>query len=75
MSVIVKYMSKPSRCCRCVFERSDSNSETYCGLSLLGVITGTVPPEWCPIIEIPKPHGAIVEVDEADTPVLLDAEG
>lgn len=74
MSVIIKNVSKPSGCYNCVFERSDSNSEPYCSLSPLGTITGTVPPEWCPIIEIPNPHGAIVEVDEADTPVLLDAE-
>lgn len=84
MSIIIKRLDAPKSCYDCEFGKflkreitpdiREIESVLVCIPEGRIVKDGARRPEWCPIIEIPKPHGAIVEVDVADTPVLLDAE-
>lgn len=85
MSVIIKGLDMPTNCYDCEFsffiKQKIMPDITAVKSRLVCLPEGRIikhgyfrRAEWCPIIEIPKPHGAIVEVDVADTSVLLDAE-
>jgi hypothetical protein len=59
MSVIVKGMKMPSNCAHCICASEDSR---YCAaaneyIPMLGK------PKWCPLVEVPTPHGRLVDAD------------
>ena len=69
MSVIVKGMKMPNSCFSC--EGCDGNKQYgyYCGLmqdakDLEGINPSTQKPNWCPLIEIPTPHGRLIDERE-----------
>lgn len=62
MSVFIKDMEKPKSCFGCDFNMYDC----YCKISHGGIDRDF----WdcdkpCPIVEVPVPHGRIVDMDEA----------
>ena len=63
MSVIVKGMEMPESCYRCPM----ANDDFYlCGATekYLENDSEERRPDWCPLVEIPTPHGRLVDVDD-----------
>ena len=63
MSVIVKGMKMPTNCAHCICASEDAR---YCAaaneyIPMLGK------PKWCPLVEVPTPHGRLVDADELKT--------
>ena len=81
MSILIKGMDMPKRCWECPCY----NQEFFmCQVTEIEDYDddGTQRREDCPLIEIPTPHGRIVDIDtwmmlydKADKPVVLEAEG
>ena len=79
MSILIKGMEMPKYCMGCKFCGSGSidEFEYWCGLtgSRLGAIGDVV--LWedmraadCPLVEVPTPHGRLIDADEA----FIDAD-
>ena len=71
MSVIVKNMEMPERCGRCFFVRwSNLHQTTWCTLAQEACFEDfsrdykNRRADFCPLVEIPIPHGQLIDVDE-----------
>lgn len=77
MSVIIKGMDIPKSCCECAICEINTGYH-FCPLVCTGVGTLlTVRHPDCPLVEIPKNHGDIVDLEafaKFGTTVLLGAE-
>ncbi len=65
MSVLVKDMRFPNYCSDCEFSKLWGNSGTYCSRhpERESVKYGEGKPEWCPIADVPTPHGRLIEAE------------
>ena len=67
MSVIIKGMKMPKSCDSCdLIQFDDEGLETHCPLSPYYRWCGTPPdyrPEGCPLVEVPTPHGRLIDAD------------
>lgn len=67
MSVIIKGMKMPKSCDSCdLIQFDDEGLEAHCPLSPYYRWCGTPPdyrPEGCPLVEIPTPHGRLIDAD------------
>lgn len=61
MSVLIKGMEIPKSCDECVFYRKTDPVYDYCCISS-ATPKGCVPND-CPLVEIPTPHGTLVDSD------------
>ena len=65
MSVLVKGMSIPDNCELCAFETGFgfclAKSDNFCGYT-----NYRKRPEWCPLVEVPGPHGRLIDADALD---------
>ena len=70
MSVIIKGMKMPKSCDSCdLIQFDDEGLEAHCPLSPYYRWCGTPPdyrPEGCPLVEIPTPHGRLIDADEIE---------
>ena len=57
MSVLIKGMKMPKSCSECGFE-----CRAYCFL-VDTVIESNDRPDWCPLVEVPTPHGRLVDCE------------
>lgn len=69
MSILVKGMNKPDSCAACPFERNGWPDEWEMHCKLLGRQVGYFDkknkvPKDCPLVEIPTPHGRLIDADE-----------
>jgi len=68
MSVIIKGMKMPKNCDNCdLIQFDDEGLEAHCPLSPYYRWYGTPPdyrPEGCPLVEVPTPHGDLVDRDD-----------
>lgn len=68
MSVIIKGMKLPKNCDNCdLIQFDDEGLEAHCPLSPYYRWCGTPPdyrPEGCPLVEVPTPHGRLIDADE-----------
>lgn len=74
MSVLIKGAKMPRLCreCACV-QPSFSGTGYFCAadeLLVRDVILNDVPPDWCPLVEVPTPHGRLIDADRLDAVVL-----
>lgn len=70
MSVLIKGMKMPFRCFNCGFYQLD-DEESLCAGMGSGTVVGyenvdadiaiTSRPDWCPLIEVPAPHGRLID--------------
>ena len=62
MSVLIKDMEMPDNCEECRFD-------TECGFcsampdNFCGDTDGFTKPDWCPLVEVPTPHGRLIDAD------------
>ena len=68
MSVIIKGMKMPKSCDSCdLIQFDDEGLEAHCPLSPYYRWCGTPPdyrPEGCPLVEVPTPHGRLIDENE-----------
>lgn len=69
MSILVKGMEKSSSCITCPFERDGYPDEWELHCTLLDRQVGyfgeeSEIPSDCPIVEVPTPHGRLIDADE-----------
>ena len=68
MSVIIKGKKLPKSCDSCdLIQFDDEGLEAHCPLSPYYRWCGTPPdyrPEGCPLVEIPTPHGRLIDENE-----------
>ena len=60
MSVLIKGISKPLNCAHCL---CSDESGRYCAAAN-EYIPKLCKPKWCPLVEVPTPHGRLVDADE-----------
>lgn len=95
MSILIKGMDMPKCCTECSCCRHDNwNGETahQCNVSLITFGAEDENwiydqrPNWCPLVEIPTPHGRLIDADkllvehglkltEEFAPTVIEAEG
>ena len=65
MSVLVKGMKMPGKCGLC--DLFHAESPMHCtvvkGYKTVGVPYGMPRPDWCPLVEVPTPHGRLIDSD------------
>ena len=70
MSVIIKGMKMPKSCDSCdLIQFDDEGREAHCPLSPYYRWCGTPPdykPEGCLLVEVPTPHGKLIDADEIE---------
>ena len=78
MSVLVKNMEMPKDCRECrLMEYHSHLGETWCApaVGLLAVNFKPIPfdgrPDWCPLVELPKKHGRLIDADAFNLRVRL----
>ena len=72
MSVLIKGMEMPRHCKECSL-LCDYDDCYFCGyqdgfLYVFGesYLVPNKRPEWCPLIEVPTPHGRLIDADELE---------
>ena len=75
MSVIIKGMKMPKSCDSCdLIQFDDEEFEAHCPLSSYYRWCGTPPdyrPEGCPLVEVPTPHGRLIDCERATFPTAF----
>lgn len=64
MSVLIKGMEMPKNCAECEFHQS--GYPDWCDLSIRArdIHNTEIRQEWCPLVEVPTPHGRLIDADE-----------
>jgi len=65
MSVLIKGMKMPEKCgsCDLFHVESPMHCTVVKGHKTVGAPYGMPRPDWCPLIEIPEPHGRLIDGD------------
>ena len=78
MSVIIKGMKMPKSCDSCdLIQFDDEGLEAHCPLSPYYRWCGTPPdyrPEGCPLVELPTPHGRLIDAEKLKCPLSWQGE-
>lgn len=65
MSILIKGMEMPQKCGQCKLFHAEY--PMYCmavkGHRTVGTPYGMPRPDWCPLVEIPTPHGRLGDLD------------
>ena len=93
MSVLIRGMEMPQKCGKCKLYHVEHPMHCMAveGHRTVGAPYGMSRPDWCPLIEIPTPHGRLIDADRVtaesikgtgkrslaiDTaPTVIEAEG
>lgn len=77
MGIYVKGMEMPEKCGLC--DLFHAESPMYCtrvkGRKTVGAPYGMPRPEWCPLVEVPEPHGQLIDADEITAFLELERNG
>jgi hypothetical protein len=65
MSVLIKGMEMPEKCgsCDLFHVESPMHCTVVKGHKTVGAPYGMPRPDWCPLVEIPEPHGDLIDRD------------
>lgn len=80
MSVLIKGMKMPNNCGECVLcnavkdDEYDCEINTYCHATSESLESLDVRGDWCPLVDVPTPHGRLVDCKtlKDDLAVLLE---
>ena len=63
MSVLIKGMKMPEKCgsCDLFHVESPMHCTVVKGHKTVGAPYGMPRPDWCPLVEIPEPHGRLID--------------
>lgn len=83
MGVYIKGESKPNICEECWFHvRWNRFEDLQCGLNDKKIIAmntyeykgQTAIPDWCPLIEVPEPHGRLIDVKDLSCESIFELD-
>lgn len=65
MSILIKGGKMPKNCDKCFLS---SSMGLRCDAANKSLATDTYPkrPSWCPLVEVPEPHGRLIDADELE---------
>jgi hypothetical protein len=65
MSILIKGMEMPEKCgsCDLFHVESPMHCTVVKGHKTVGAPYGMPRPDWCPLVEIPEPHGDLIDRD------------
>lgn len=65
MSILIKGMKMPEKCgsCDLFHVESPMHCTVVKGHKTVGAPYGMPRPDWCPLVEIPEPHGRLIDGD------------
>ena len=65
MSILIKGMEMPEKCgsCDLFHVESPMHCTVVKGHKTVGAPYGMPRPDWCPLVEIPEPHGRLIDGD------------
>ena len=65
MSILIKGMKMPEKCgsCDLFHVESPMHCTVVKGHKTVGAPYGMPRPDWCPLVEIPEPHGRLIDAD------------
>lgn len=68
MSILIRDMTMPNRCFECIFLTTVPNFFCLAGKRDLCAEHGINinRPDWCPLVEIPTPHGRLVDIKSVE---------
>ena len=61
MSVLVRGMEMPESCDECNFHCYEGNGDYACVVTLSLANSKGVREDWCPLVEVPVPHGRLID--------------
>ena len=68
MSILIKGMGMPQKCGQCKLFHAEY--PMYCmavkGYRTVGAPYGMSRPDWCPLVEIPTPHGRLIDIKSVE---------
>ena len=66
MSVLIKGMEIPEKCglCNLFHAESPMHCTVVKGHKTVGAPYGMPRPDWCPLVEVPEPHGRLIDADK-----------
>lgn len=67
-SILIKGMEMPERCLDCpMYDCYNYNCQLYAfGIPVRYNIDGSTRPKWCELVEVPTPHGRLIDADALD---------
>ena len=68
MSILIKDMDIPQKCGQCKLYHAEHPMHCMAveGHRTVGAPYGMPRPDWCPLIEIPTPHGRLVDIKSVE---------
>jgi len=66
MSILIRGVEMPQNCDKCRFQ---SASKLYCDAmpyNFCGNTDDIERPDWCPLVEIPTPHGRLIDIKSVE---------
>lgn len=80
MSILIKDMEMPNACWACEGCDGDKKNGYFCILhkdayDLVDIDIFKEKPDWCPLIEIPTPHGRLVDENELCNKIMSEFRG
>ena len=81
MGIYIKLLKAPASCCKCRFSRWSNYGQCYmCNvcekpITKLSSEYESTKPDWCPLVEIPEPHGRLIDADALEPDILPDWDG
>lgn len=72
MSVLVKNMAMPETCDECNFHCYEGNGNYSCVVTLSLANSKGIRKDWCPLVEVPSPHGNLIDIDSKITIGIKD---
>jgi hypothetical protein len=65
MSVLIKGMEMPQKCGQCKLYHAERPMHCMAveGHRTVGAPYGMPRPDWCPLVELPVPHGRLIDAD------------
>ena len=77
MSILIQGMAMPNRCFECIFLTTVPNFFCLAGKRDLCAEHGIniSNPDWCPLVEIPTPHGRLIDADKLDIHDISPVDG
>jgi hypothetical protein len=69
MSVLIKNMEMPQKCGQCKLYHAEHPMHCMAveGHRTVGAPYGMPRPDWCPLVELPVPHGRLIDADALKT--------
>lgn len=77
MSILIKGMEMPQKCGQCKLFHAEHPMHCMAveGYRTVGAPYGMPRPDWCPLVEVKKPHGRLIYADELNIHDISPVDG